>query len=406
MDSTATPRRVWISHIKVQDIRGFHQLSLSLDNGAGSLRQRMLLIGANGTGKTTLLRAIALGLSGRADADALLTAPIGPMVRRGQRQGSVQMVLRDEKGTRWSVRTVIEHGSKGDRVAAHDDERPQATPFVCAYGSGRALEGRTAGRGYRMADSVASLFRHDIPFEHTELTLRRLRDLLGPRAYDTLLRHMEAVLGFGDQDRIMLPAGGGVELEGPTVGGVIPIEALADGYRLSLLWLLDIFSWALRAGRLTGYATQPNPPSPGTPGGILMVDEIEQHLHPSMHTRLLSRLAHALPGMQILTTTHSPLVVLGLGSGLLVPLQRHGGGAVRVASQAPGRLDALSVEDIFTHPHLFGTSPYTPEIEDKLRRYERLVARRRARRSEQEVADLRALTRELNAMQLGGELLP
>ena len=46
-------------------------------------------------------------------------------------------------------------------------------------------------------------------------------------------------------------------------------------------WILDLYAWAMRANRVT---------KAGGIHGVLLVDEVEQHLHPSMQTTLLARL--------------------------------------------------------------------------------------------------------------------
>jgi len=42
--------------------------------------------------------------------------------------------------------------------------------------------------------------------------------------------------------------------------------------------------------------------------GIVLLDELEQHLHPSWQRRIISLLREHFPQMQFITTTHSPLI--------------------------------------------------------------------------------------------------
>ncbi|MFH1469071.1 MAG: AAA family ATPase [Pseudomonadota bacterium] len=383
--------RVWLARVTIEGLRGFDRLDISLLDEGGVPRGQALVIGVNGTGKTTLLRAIALGLSERSDADALLAAPIGHMVANGRTSGSIRLELRDGHGRIRTVSTTIARNGHGDRIEEQRIEGEGRSPgLVCGYGSGRAVEGGAAGKGYRTADSVESLFRYNTPFNNIELSLRRLRDYAGGEQYEAWIGRLKGALGLGEHDRIELPQGGGVSVTGPTVGGEVEIEALADGYRMSLMWLLDIFAWAMRAGRLRA----------GHLSGILLVDEIDQHLHPAMQAHLLEGLALAMPEVQVLATTHSPLVALGLGQGLLVPLRRAPDGVhVGVAPGVPD-LRAYSVEDVFEHASLFATSPYSTEVSAKLQRYRELVRLPQARRTSSQAAELRRLARDLDALQL------
>ena len=45
--------------------------------------------------------------------------------------------------------------------------------------------------------------------------------------------------------------------------------------------------------------------------GIVLLDELEQHLHPSWQQAIVGRLEKAFPGIQFIATTHSPLVAVG-----------------------------------------------------------------------------------------------
>ena len=49
--------------------------------------------------------------------------------------------------------------------------------------------------------------------------------------------------------------------------------------------------------------------------GILIVDEIDVHLHPSWQRRIIPALTKNFPNLQIFCSTHSPLMLAGLGEG-------------------------------------------------------------------------------------------
>jgi len=68
--------------------------------------------------------------------------------------------------------------------------------------------------------------------------------------------------------------------------------------------------WSAR-GRLGGYS-DPEPtsdPGPAWAPAIMLVDEIDLHLHPSWQQRVLTDLRRAFPNTQLITTTHSPQVI-------------------------------------------------------------------------------------------------
>ena len=61
---------------------------------------------------------------------------------------------------------------------------------------------------------------------------------------------------------------------------------------------------------------------------ILLIDEIENHLHPTWQRRVIPALLEHFPGLQIFATTHSPFVVAGLKAGQVHLLDRDENGVV------------------------------------------------------------------------------
>ena len=86
--------------------------------------------------------------------------------------------------------------------------------------------------------------------------------------------------------------------------------------------------------------------------GILLIDEVDLHLHPRWQRQLLDTLAKRLPRFQLICTTHSPLTAQQAGPGELVVLERDKKDGIRAR-----RIDAdprtLTLEQIVTSP-MFG----------------------------------------------------
>ena len=66
---------------------------------------------------------------------------------------------------------------------------------------------------------------------------------------------------------------------------------------------------------------------------ILLIDEIENHLHPTWQRRVIPALLEYFPGLQIFATTHSPFVVAGLKAGQVHVLKRDSDGVVTASSE-------------------------------------------------------------------------
>ncbi len=389
--------RYLLARLRLAGIRGFRELEVDLRDEAGRPRKSLLIIGQNGTCKTTLLRAIAIGLCDGSDANALAALPHGGFVSRDAESAKIKLDLADPEGieaerrdlklSRSGPKEYVEVFKAGRGIAAGEVVWPDL--FACGYGAGRYGAGGESGREYRIADSVRTLFDYSRPLLDPELTLRRLGDFLDSDRYDATLHGIKRVLNLKDEDQIQLIPGGGVELVGPSVDSPVRLEGWADGYRMTFSWMLDLYGWAMRAKRID---------EDGQVHGIVLVDELDQHLHPSLQSQVLGHLAEVLPHVQLIATTHSPLVALGAKSEELLVLRREGSEVSRV--DQPPDFSLYSAEDMLEDERLFDTLPYAPETAGRLRRYNRLVAIPRDQRSSSESEELARLARELRSQQL------
>ncbi|MDI9349846.1 MAG: AAA family ATPase [Candidatus Symbiobacter sp.] len=84
-------------------------------------------------------------------------------------------------------------------------------------------------------------------------------------------------------------------------GNIYDIEQLSDGYRNMLAIVMD---YARRLALI-----YPQWDNPCEAPGILIIDEIELHLHPKWQQRVIPDLRRAFPNTQIIVTTHSPAVI-------------------------------------------------------------------------------------------------
>jgi hypothetical protein len=381
---------MYISKIRLDGIRGFRNLEIDLARSDGHSRLRTLIIGKNGTQKTTLLRAIAIGLCELSDAITLLSQPNGRY--SSDKIGTIDLHLVEGVAKRElphrSQKTIYATGTR-ETARQLESNYTDKQPFVCGYGAGRFGFGSEVGREYRIADSVFTLFDYGRPLLDPELTLRRMTDFLGSTKYNATLAGIKRVLGLGETDEIRLRQGGGIEIRIASLGEPIPLQGWADGYRLTFSWLLDLYGWAMRADAIDEV---------GDVRGIVLIDEIDQHLHPSMQAKILPLLAKVLPKVQIFATTHSPLVALGACPEELVVLRREG--AKVVAEDNVPDFTGYSAEDMLVDERLFDSTVYAPEMNEKLSRYKQLAAITSERRSPEERQELRDLAAELGAQQL------
>lgn len=376
---------MYITRVLLNQIRGFRNFDLPFYNEDGAPRMRTAIIGKNGTCKTTLLRSIALGLCDRPQANALLHEPTGRLISEGARNATITIELSSKTSPKRKVRinTRLKRNRGRDIVWRQNELKLSKSILVCGYGAGRSTEGPESGRQYQIIDSVYTLFNYDQTLVDTELTLRRLRDFLGNRLYNNTLAGIKSAMGLSERDKIETRRGGGVEISGPSIGRNIPLEGWADGYRRTFNWILDLYAWAMRADTVT---------DGGGIVGIVLIDEIEQHIHPSMQMELLSNLSRLLPELQIIATTHSPIIALGAEPEELVALKRTG---KTVKKTDLPDFTGYSAGDMLIDERLFETAAYKPEQVSEMERYRTLVQIPKTKRSRKESNDLVSITRKL-----------
>jgi predicted ATP-binding protein involved in virulence len=389
LKSSDVPR---LSAVRLTNVRGFKSLTLDLGSDPSSLRRKgVLVIGRNGTNKSTLLRAISVGLASQTDASAMLSIPLGSMIRTGETEAKIELDLLFENGEDVTLTKTLVF--RGDRDVLGEMEGPTAEELnllVAGYGAARGITGTDAGRSYRVFDAVQTLFDYRRELLSPELVLRRLQDQLGTELYEKTLAGIAKVMGLeGRAEEIAFAKGGGVVVSSPDVGIDVPLEGVADGYRVVFNWLIDMYGRALRPEWIT---------EQGSVAGVILVDELDQHLHPELQSAVMHQLVELLPDAQVIATTHSPLIALGADPQQLIVLERHEDRVVSMDRVPDYR--GYSAEDMLADDRLFATGVWSPDTEAKLTRYEELVATGPDARTEEHTSELRKLAESLRELPL------
>lgn len=92
------------------------------------------------------------------------------------------------------------------------------------------------------------------------------------------------------------------------------MNSLSDGYKNTLSMIADIaYRMALLNPQLQEMVLQQTP-------GVVLIDEVDLHLHPKWQQRILRDLTTIFPKIQFIVTTHAPAVVNAVDSGSLLLL--------------------------------------------------------------------------------------
>jgi len=382
-----------IRRLHLKNIRCFEDFTLDLASESDQPILLTMILGDNASGKSTLLRSIALGLSSESEASALIKQLPGSLVRRGAEEGSLKLELFDPKSSRELTITtrILRNGTTDERVRkeTEPDPFPWEDVFVCAYGTNRSRQAAASYESYTLHQAVLPLFDDDAVLQNPELVLLRMEPRLRAKIEKRLLR----ILMLDEPDyEVTLPRTG-PEIRGPW--GDQPFQSLSDGYRSTTQWVLDFLAWSIYAGRLK---------NGGDIGGILLVDELEQHLHPRWQRHIVQRLRQQLQGTQIFASTHTPLAAAGAADvegARIIRLRTDADDTVRAVDVDPKSLDGLRADQVLASEAFGLHTSRNPGSEDDIARYAELLGKEKLTKAEK--AEMKRLKSSLSSALQTGE---
>lgn len=329
-----------LKNVRLENFRA--KENVSLDLGA----RLTLLIGANGSGKTTILDGIAIGLGAilthLPTLSGLTFKKIGDIRQIDHKpMPYTRITLETTSGVKWD-RTqrrdksktsdlfieaglglkALEQSLDRDVIDPLNEGRPFDLPLFVYYGVSRALLDLPLSRKgfpkqHARLEALANALNSDSRFksafvwfynkENEEHRLQKDR-----RDFDARLPELDAVRRaitslFPDisNPRIELnPLRFVVEQNGEPLN----IGQLSDGYKTLLGLVIDLSSRLAMAN--------PHLPDPLAAEAIVMIDEVDLHLHPAWQRRVLGDLLRTFENTQFIITTHSPYIVEAINNHL------------------------------------------------------------------------------------------
>lgn len=348
---------MFLRRLTLENIRSIEALDIDF-TAPGEIdknRQWTCILGENGIGKSTILRSIALLMAGSETLPKLIDDP-KRWVRLGKKIGRISALIATQDGepreisldfkSTDTLTSLLKRNEK--TLQPLDDALGHTTRsyFTAGYGVSRRFpspEGekfQPSSGGPPRAQSIATLFRGDAILRSIEswaMDLHYRKGTIGLRMIREALNELLPEVKFHGIDKTKR------QLMFQTADGRIPLAQLSDGYQNIISWYGDLLF------RIT--ETFQDYKKPQNARGLLLLDEVDLHLHPKWQRQVIDFLRKTLPNFQFLATTHSPLTAQQCGDSELYVLKREGKKPVRLHhyEAAPNllRIDQLLVSPIF-----------------------------------------------------------
>ncbi|MBK8258204.1 MAG: AAA family ATPase [Polyangiaceae bacterium] len=135
-------------------------------------------------------------------------------------------------------------------------------------------------------------------------------------------------------------------------GQIVPLDLLGEGFRRTIAWVSDLCT------RLEMTPWKDTSRSPFDQDFWLLLDEIDQSLHPRLQVHILPTLRRLFPNARIYATTHSPFVVASAPDGCVFPIRPNPSNHLVEGRVAPVKLGTghsltWTIEEVFDVPSAF-----------------------------------------------------
>lgn len=397
---------MWVEEISLDNIKCFDRQSIKLGTKEEAYPW-VTLLGENGTGKSTVLQAIALLLAGPEGATQLLK-PLGWLKNEGK---SGKMTIRlhqgkndpgryggDNKERKVFQYTFYLTGNEkltiNNKVFTEpvitEDTNSRTIPwlrenallpkgkgwFAAGYGAFRRLtrENRILVPSLQQPlryTNFFSQFRENEPLEAFETWLIYL-DYRISKSEDQLARKQKE---WGIQAiNQLLPKGNtfdSIDNNGriwfKTGDNKVSTVALSDGFR-SIMALAGDLIWRF-------IEAFPESENPLQEEGVVLIDELDIHLHPTWQRQIAGLLRNTFPNIQFIMATHSPLVAAGAGEDAIT--YRFLRKESNIEVEQIRNIHTMSVDKILQSDAFGLVSPFSEETQKHIDRFYKLKKKKK-----------------------------
>jgi hypothetical protein len=306
---------------------GHLKLYFTTENPKKPVRKTTFMLGENGTGKSALLKAIALITAGSNALGDILGNP-DEWIKNGENHCTISAVIATADNKERNLTLKINKGyhlaeiikANAESLSLIDEaiKRADRNYFIVAYGASRRLNRSEESfspnlRKSPRSNNIQSLFFPDaalislagwaMDLDYTTAKGTGLTTV--KNALNTFLVDNVSFKSIDKKNRRLIFS---------TPDGNVPLDQLSDGYQNVAAWVGDLMFNITNTFR--------DHKDPLKARGLLLIDEIDLHLHPKWQRQLHTFIKTKLPNFQIVATTHSPLTAQQAEEGELYALKR------------------------------------------------------------------------------------
>jgi len=325
------PPPAYFKSLTVENVKCFRgKQTLCLSDGNGKPAQWTVILGDNNTGKTTLLRCLA-------DLEPKLEYKIycpNYVFRVLKNQQNIKLfdkyyyvggkVLIENLNSSNNFTTLSHAWEFNSHSWSRGNYADIGGLIIYGYGTARKMGSSSLSEKDNEYNTTASLFSDDVTLINAEEWLLQT-DYAAKNGRQTAaasrLAKIKQVLTSGILPDVTDFSFTTTEdlnsfVEFQTDYGNIRLNELGYGYQTMIAWVVDF------AKRL--FERYPNSDNPLAEPAIVLVDEIDLHLHPEWQRKILQFLTAQFPKTQFIVTSHSPLIVQSANNINLVLLEKKG----------------------------------------------------------------------------------
>ena len=339
---------MFLTDIHINALRHLKDIDITL---ARDKRQHLILTGKNGSGKTSLLEAICWHLEEISGVMQKTEYISGGVITVGNVKPEIDISIRASTSEQYDNYTVV-------------------PPFICAYFDAarlsrveqpKGVENIVLKKEYKFKDSPTGLLLKYMVHLKTQLSYAKNEndETTTSRIQQWFELYTDALRGIMDDSSVEL------QYDYKNYNFLIhqanrkpySFMQLSDGYSAAIMIVSDLLM-RMDQNWLINNTTQNT-----SLEGIVLIDEIETHLHLSLQRKILPFLTSLFPNIQFIVSTHSPFVVNSIDNAVIYDLEN------RIT--VPNGLTNYSYEGVVEG--YFKVDELSDELKRKFKRYKALV---------------------------------